>query len=126
MRVPIYGECDGWGQTLVAVHVLAHESMHLAGVVDEADADCLGLQLDAFVAMELGARNAFARQLAMDYWTQYYPEQAPRYRTPMCRDSGSLDLFPGRPGWPTPVSYPEDVEAKVVAAAARLAGAGSS
>src|SRR5262249_54222827 len=34
------GECDSWGATLVAVHVLTHETMHLAGVVDEAEADC--------------------------------------------------------------------------------------
>ena len=85
------GECDGWGRTLVAVHVLAHESMHLAGIVDEAEADCLGLQLDAFVAMRLGAPSALARQLATDYWTQYYPEQPPGYRSPRCHDGGALD-----------------------------------
>ncbi len=67
-RSPVLGECDGWGATLVAVHVLGHESIHLAGVVDEATADCLAVQVDAQVAMRLGANRAFARSLARDYW----------------------------------------------------------
>ena len=125
VRTPVFGECDRWGRTLVAVHVIAHESMHLAGFVDEAEADCLGVQLDALVAVRLGASAAFARQLATDYWTQYYPEQAPRYRSPGCRDGGSLDLFPGRPGWPTPASYPADVGAKIVAFGSRRSAYGS-
>ena len=89
----ILGECDGWGASLVALHVLGHESVHLAGVVDEAAADCLAMQLDALVAMQLGASPAFARTLARDYWAQYYPAQEPEYRSPQCRDGGSLDLF---------------------------------
>jgi hypothetical protein len=38
-----------------ALHVLAHESSHLAGIRDEAAADCYGLQRTAFVAESLGA-----------------------------------------------------------------------
>ena len=88
-RSPVLGECDSWGATLVAVHVLGHESIHLAGVVDEAAADCLAVQVDALVAMRLGANRAFARTLAGDYWEQYYPEQEPGYRSPQCRDQAA-------------------------------------
>lgn len=107
------GECDGWGSTLVAVHVLAHESMHLLGVADEATADCLAVQLDAAVAARLGAAPSFARRLARDYWTQYYPAQDRRYRSRGCRDGGPLDLFPGEQGWPTPRRYPPDLRSAI-------------
>jgi hypothetical protein len=100
------GECDDWGSKLLAVHVLAHESIHLAGVVDEAAADCLAMQVDADVAERLGASRAFARSLAREYWSAYYPSQERRYRSPSCRDGRALDLFPDLPGWPTPAAYP--------------------
>ena len=105
VRVPILGECDDWAQKLLAVHVLSHETMHLAGVVDEAEADCLAAQSDAFVAMALGASPRFARAMAREYWTLYYPSQEPRYRTPSCRDGGKLDLYPTRRGWPAPTTH---------------------
>ncbi len=101
----VTGECDGWGASLVALHVLVHESVHLAGVVDEATADCLAMQVDALAAMQLGASPGFARTLARDYWSQYYPAQELEYRSPQCRDGGSLDLF-RTDGWPTPRRYP--------------------
>src|SRR5262245_51268869 len=62
------GECDDWAAKLVSVHVLTHESMHLAGVMGEAEADCLAVQLDALVAGRLGADRRFARLLARDCW----------------------------------------------------------
>ena len=111
VRSPVLGECDGWGSMLVAIHVLGHESMHLAGVVDEATADCLAMQLDALVAMQLGASATFARTLARDYWAQYYPAQEPAYRSPECRNGGALDLFRADGGWPSPHRYPDATEA---------------
>jgi hypothetical protein len=102
----VLGECDDWAAKLLAVHVLGHESMHLAGVVDEAHAECLAVQLDAFVAARLGATTGFARSLAREYWRYYYPSQDRRYRSAECRDGGTLDLFPSRHGWPTPGRYP--------------------
>ena len=121
VRVPLLGECDDWGAKLLAVHVVAHESMHLAGVLDEAVADCLGMQVDALVAMRLGALPGFARSLAREYWALYYPSQERPYRSPACRDGGMLDLFPDRRGWPSPTSYPAGVARRIAAfvAAAR-------
>ena len=109
------GECDDWGAMLVAVHVLGHESIHLAGVVDEATADCLAVQLDALVALQLGANAGFARTLARDYWAQYYPAQAPTYRSAQCRNGGALDLFRDDGGWPTPRRYPSSTVAALEA-----------
>jgi hypothetical protein len=103
------GECDDWGAKLLAVHVLGHESMHLAGIVDEAQADCLAAQLDALVAVGLGAGPGFARSLAREYWSYYYPSQDRRYRSADCRDGGKLDLFPTRRGWPSPDRYPSSL-----------------
>jgi hypothetical protein len=114
------GECDDWGLKLVAVHVLTHESMHLAGVIDEAAAECFAVQTDAYVATRLGATSAFARSVASEYWASYYRGQDPGYRSAECRDGGALDLFPGRPGWPTPGRYPR----RLAAAIAERASAG--
>jgi hypothetical protein len=116
---PLVGECDDWGEKLLAVHVLSHESVHLAGVVDEATADCLGMQLDAYVAQRLGASRDFARSLARQYWAYYYPSQEPAYRSAGCRDGRALDLFPELDGWPTPTAYPPDVQRRVASFARR-------
>lgn len=115
--MPVLGECDDWGSTLLAVHVLGHESMHLAGVVDEAEADCLAAQVDAFVATALGAAPRFARLLAREYWAYYYPSQDRRYRSPRCYDGGALDLFPERRGWPTPAHYSANLSSRIEAVA---------
>ena len=125
IQVPLLGECDDWGSKLVAVHVIGHESTHLAGVVDEATADCLALQLDAYVAVRLGANASFGRSLAREYWRIYYPAQDGRYRSAQCRDGGVLDLFPDRSGWPTPNHYPADVAGALASftRAVRAAGA---
>jgi hypothetical protein len=125
VRAPVLGECDDWGSKLVAVHVIGHESMHLAGAVGEAAADCLAVQIDAFVAERLGATTAFARALSREYWRIYYPTQDPRYRSAECRDGGALDLFPNRTGWPTPGAYPKDL-AHVVRSLAEATGAATS
>jgi hypothetical protein len=123
VRVPILGECDDWGPKLVAVHVLGHESMHLAGVTDEGVADCLAVQLDAYVAVQLGASDRFARSLAAEYWRSYYPAQDARYRSRGCRDDGPLDLFRDRAGWPTPTRYPAAPGTLVASFVARAAAA---
>ena len=88
--------------------------MHLAGVVDEAVADCLAMQVDASSGATLSGRaDAFARSLAREYWSHYYPSQEQRYRSPSCRDGRAFDLFPDLPGWPTPAAYPRDVTHRI-------------
>jgi hypothetical protein len=101
LRVAVWAECGDWEPKMLAVHVLTHESVHLAGEPDEAVADCLAAQLDAYVAIRLGASERFARLLADELWRGYVRKRASA--APGCRDEGKLDLFEGIPGWPTPV-----------------------
>jgi len=122
------GECNDWGAKLLAVHVLAHESMHLAGVLDEAQADCFAAQVTALVARGLGAEPRFARSLAREYWAYYYPSQDRRYRSAECGEGRKLDLFPRAHGWPTPDAYPASVGRSIhraIAAARERSGPGS-
>lgn len=66
---------------VVAVHVLTHESMHMAGLLDESRAECAAVQRDARTAMALGATRAQAVALARQYWTQAYPRMPDAYRS---------------------------------------------
>jgi hypothetical protein len=75
-----------------ALHVLAHESFHLAGIRNEAEADCFGLQRTAFVARELGAEPTDAQRLADIALADRARAAPPEYRTPACYDGGPLDL----------------------------------
>jgi hypothetical protein len=76
---------------VVAVHVLTHEAMHMAGIVDEATAECAAVQRDALTARLLGASAADARLLADRYWRAVYPSMPEDYRTPECGPDRSLD-----------------------------------
>lgn len=83
-----------------ALHVLAHESSHLAGVRDEAAADCYGLQRTALAAGDLGADPAEAERLARIALEERAITAPPDYRSPECHDGGALDLDPGSSAWP--------------------------
>jgi hypothetical protein len=76
---------------VVAVHVLAHEAMHMSGVTEEARAECLAVQQDARTARLLGASAEDAAGLAGRYWTSVYPRMPERYVSAECRPGGSLD-----------------------------------
>jgi hypothetical protein len=76
---------------VVAVHVLTHEAMHMAGIVDEAAAECAAVQRDALTARLLGASTADARLLAARYWRTVYPAMPPDYRSAACGPGRSLD-----------------------------------
>ena len=76
---------------VVAVHVLTHEAMHMAGIVDEATAECAAVQRDALTARLLGASTADAHLLADRYWRTVYPSMPEGYRTPECGPGRSLD-----------------------------------
>lgn len=84
-----------------AVEVLAHESYHLAGYMDEATAECYALQTMPFVAERFGATPAQART-----WTIYsfarYPSLSEEYVSPDCVPGGKLDLGSSSSIWPSP------------------------
>jgi hypothetical protein len=95
------GACGRPGDDLaMAVDVLAHESWHLAGVLDEAEAECRSLQTMAWAAGRLGVPPAAARALAERELIAGYTTLPDRYRSPACRDGGLLDQRPGDPVWP--------------------------
>jgi hypothetical protein len=76
---------------IIAVHVLSHESRHMAGTVNEADAECQAMQRDAWTARLLGASSTEAHELARNYWRVVYPRMPDDYRTGGCAPQGPLD-----------------------------------
>ena len=84
---------------VVAVHVLTHETMHMAGSTDEALTECRAVQRDARTARQLGATPAQARALAIRYWREVYPRMPDAYRTAGCGPGGSLDEHLPDPPW---------------------------
>jgi hypothetical protein len=85
---------------VIAVHVLAHESEHLAGFIDEAVAECRSVQTTEQAAVLLGSTAAQARALAVRYASEVYPRMPDDYRSDQCRDGGRMDLHPDSSRWP--------------------------
>lgn len=108
---------DRYEDYVLGLQTLAHEAIHLSGVVggtlpnglavgyadDEARADCWGMQWLAHVAQQLGAADDDAQAIARYYALSMYPQwrrSAPEYWSPECRDGGALDLRPETSLWP--------------------------
>ena len=86
--------------TVMAVDVLAHESWHLRGVMDEAETECRSLQSIAWTAQQLGTTAAQGHAMARAQFDGGYQEMSERYRTGACADGGTLDLRPDDPRFP--------------------------
>jgi hypothetical protein len=84
----------------LAVDVLAHESWHLAGIIDEAVTECRAVQTTAWTAQRLGASAAQGRALARTHLETGYLRLPDRYRSGDCTDGGKLDLRPDDAVWP--------------------------
>jgi hypothetical protein len=95
---PSEGEAEA--AVALAVGTLAHEAQHVRGVVDEASAECWGMQMIREAAAALGAPRAYAGALARTYWTEIYAQLPGGYRSPDCYDGGPLDSSPGDAVWP--------------------------
>jgi hypothetical protein len=76
---------------VVAVHILSHEARHMAGITNEAVAECGAMQRDARAAELLGADPEQALRLARTYWTTVFPRMPEDYRSADCRPAGPLD-----------------------------------
>ena len=85
---------------VIAVHVLGHESFHLAGIHDEAETECAAMQDIDDVAQQLGATAEQARSLATRYANEVYPRMPDNYRSNECVDGGTLDEAPDDTTWP--------------------------
>jgi hypothetical protein len=84
----------------VAVHVLTHEAMHVAGSRNEATTECRALQRDARTVVLLGGTAEQGRSLAERIADEVYPTMPDEYRTSQCRPGGALDLTPDDGSWP--------------------------
>jgi hypothetical protein len=82
-----------------ALTVLAHESVHLRVVKNEAVTQCYAMQSVAQVARAFGASAEDGRALAALEYADDYPHMPPAYRSPDCHPGGSLDLTPGTSWW---------------------------
>jgi hypothetical protein len=97
-------DCDTVGDIAIALAVVAHESYHILGYVNEARVECYGMQSIWYVANKLGAPVPESEALASWYATQYYPRrrtQTPTYWSAECRDGGKYDLRPKSRSWPS-------------------------
>jgi len=83
-----------------AVNALAHESVHLTGVLDEAVTECRSVQLIVEAATSLGVDASYAGRMRDAYWKDAYPALSPAYRTSACRDGSDLDLDSTRHAFP--------------------------
>ncbi|MCL2466990.1 MAG: hypothetical protein FWF02_03415 [Micrococcales bacterium] len=72
-RHPTLGQVD-------ALHVVAHEAVHVSGEHSEAKTECLAMEWDARVAEHLGASPQVAEQMAQTYRHEVYPHMPPEYR----------------------------------------------
>src|SRR5215207_1782001 len=87
-------------ETVMAVDVLAHESWHLRGVMDEGETECRSLQTMAWTAQQLGATAAQGAALARAQLEGGYLDLPERYHDPRCAEGGALDLRPADPAFP--------------------------
>ena len=107
-----WGEYDRYAQSLLT---LAHESIHLSGVVGgrlssgalvgdqqaEAKAECYGIQWLPYAAEQFGTTSDDARAIAAYTYDFVYPRtKGTEYWSPECRDGGALDLKPSSSLWP--------------------------
>ena len=86
--------------TVYALLILAHESYHTAGVIDEVTANCYAIQAIAYAVSRLGApdREGELAALAM---ASLEPYQVDGYATTDCRAGTAIDLHPETPAFPT-------------------------
>lgn len=87
-------------EQVAAVVLVAHETMHVERVWNEAEAECRAVQLSHLVAMRLGANEAQARALQARYFAEIYPNLREGYTSRECREGGAYDIFPERAEFP--------------------------
>jgi hypothetical protein len=81
-----------------ALATLAHEAQHVAGIADEATAECYALQHVDEVARAIGMPADQAAAIAP--FVDHAEITPPSYTSPECRPGGALDLEPQTPAFP--------------------------
>jgi hypothetical protein len=80
-------------RTAEAINTLAHESMHLRGFVNEAQAQCYAIQEDAWTVVRLGGTAEQGAAVA-SFLLALQPGMPSEYQSSDCRAGGGLDLHP--------------------------------
>ena len=81
-------------ETVMAVDVLAHESWHLRGMMDEGVTECRSLQTMAWTAQQLGATAEQGHALALAQYNGAYKEMPQAYRDGAARTAASSTCGP--------------------------------
>lgn len=85
---------------VIAVHIVTHEAMHINGYRNEAETECMAVQLNHLVAEKLGASPFQARKLQTQYYELYYPNQRTDYVSGACNEGGAMDIDAERTEFP--------------------------
>jgi hypothetical protein len=99
LRRPVWNE-PTVVPTVWSVAALSHESVHASGILNEAKAECFGMQQIPLVGRALGRTAAEGRYLARLYWELWYRFNRPPYTSEECREGGKLDLHADSTVWP--------------------------
>lgn len=91
-----------------ALHVLTHESMHMAGEADEAKAECMAVQRDAAMAQLLGADPEQALTIAGRYWTHIHRTLPSNYQSSDCGPGAPWDEGLADAPWPLDAAQDND------------------
>lgn len=94
------GQASPSDDEVAAVHLVAHETMHVAGLRSEAETECHAVQLSHQVAEFLGSTPEQARALQARYFADVYPRLRSDYRSSECREGGEYDIHPDRTEFP--------------------------
>lgn len=86
VEVPQFGVCPDYQNRTFALQAISHESQHLAGIQDEALAECNGIQKLGWFAQQFGATREQGLQMAGDYFRDFYVVKRPGspYFLPSC------------------------------------------
>ena len=84
----------------IAVHVLTHEAMHVAGERNEATTECRALQHDARTVVLLGGTAEQGSALAQRIADEVYPTMSDEYRSSECRAGRRPRPHPRDATWP--------------------------
>jgi hypothetical protein len=86
VQVPKYGICPDYMKRVFALQTISHEAQHLAGIQDEALAECNGMQRLGWFAQRFGGTGEQAQQMAGDYYNDFYETTRPGtpYYMPTC------------------------------------------
>jgi hypothetical protein len=84
-----------------ALVVLTHQAEHLkAPSASEAEVECYAVQHVRPLIRAAGWGPSFATEIALHAWDLAYTQLPPHFRSPACRNRGSLDRHPRSNAWP--------------------------